>query len=174
MCRAHRCCALTVGGLALARCTASALCMSSWRAERLGRSSSRGVLQPCGRCRCSVAKHMPRPAIPANHWNWLSWKAHRPRRSTASRLRATRAVLIGCQVPAGCRVQRRLTRRLPLQSRDGPSSASPAPRAALGARAEPWARRGGRRVRWRPQGGALRGAGAQVLVDFLSVWHQPF
>jgi len=49
-------------------------------------------------------------------------------------------------------VQRRLTRRLPLPSRDGQRSACPAPGAALGARAEPWARRGGRRVRWRLQG----------------------
>ena len=141
-----------VGGLALARCAALALCMSSWRAERLGRSSSRGMLHPCGRCRCGIAKHIPRPAIPANHWNWLSWKAHRPRRSTAGRLRATRAVLIGCQLTAGCHVQRRLPSRLPLPSRDGQRSACPAPGAALGARAAPWARRGGRRVRWRFQG----------------------
>jgi hypothetical protein len=107
--------------------------MSSWRAERLGRSSSRGMLHPCGSCRCGIAKHIPRPAIPANHWNLLSWKAQRPCRSTAGRLRATRDVLIGCQVSAGCRVQRRLTRRLPLPSRDGQRSACPAPGAALGA-----------------------------------------
>jgi len=44
---------------------------------------------------------MPRPVIHDNHCNWLSWKAHRPRSSTEGRLRATRAVLIGCQVSAG-------------------------------------------------------------------------
>jgi hypothetical protein len=80
------------------------------------------------------------------------WRCHRPRSSAEGRLRATRAVLIGCQLIAGWHVQRRLTRRLPLPSRDGPSSACPAPGAALR-----WARgqrrgRGGRRVRWRLQG----------------------
>ena len=74
---------------------------------------------------------MPRSVIPANHWNWLSWKAHRPRRSAEGRRRATRAVLRGCQVSAGEHAQRRLTSRLPLPSRDGHSSTCPTPGAAL-------------------------------------------
>jgi len=60
---------------------------------------------------------MPRPAIHDNHWNLLSLKAHRPRSSTEGRLRATRAVLIGCQVSAGEHVPRRLTRRYPYRGR---------------------------------------------------------
>ena len=46
ICRAHRCGALTIGGLALARGAHPALCRSSRRLERMGRSSSHGVLHP--------------------------------------------------------------------------------------------------------------------------------
>jgi Purple acid Phosphatase, N-terminal domain len=108
-----------------------------------------------------------------NHCNWLSRKVHRPRSSTEGRLRATRAVLIGCQVSANEHAPRRLTRRLPLPSRDGHSSACQAPGAALrwalGQRAVGETRLSAGALE--APGGALRGPGAQVLLDFLSVQH---
>src|SRR5262245_52043070 len=64
-------------------------------------------------CLCQASREAP------SRRKALSEKAHRPRSSTEGRLRANRAVLIGCQVSADEHVQRRLTARLVTMSRDG-------------------------------------------------------
>ena len=92
--------------------------MSSWRAERLGRSSYRGVLLHAG---ATVILQGTCHSLRAHndHRNLLSRKAHWPRGSVQGQPRANMAVLMGSQLLVGWHVPLRIIARIAMTSQDG-------------------------------------------------------